>query len=634
MSIIFGIYRADGRDIQERELLDLGPATERHAADDTFVRGTGHVGMGFQPYHTHARSKLESLPLMDDLGNCLTLDGRVDNYAELQQLLDVPGDAVSDSFILLAAFRRWGLEFFEKIVGDWAIALWSRHDRSLYLARDHAGTRNLYYEHREGHVTWSTSIETFFVNSRSRDLDSLYTACYLACRSTGDHTPYTQIKTITPAHSFAFCQGMIVRRPHWRWMAKGQIRYGSDAEYEEHFLTLFRQSVERRTGPGAPILAHLSGGMDSTSIVCMSDHIRCEENRHSAELLDTLSYFDASEPNWDERPYFTAVESKRNKSGIHLDTQLHPRTFEPPELLGATLYWPGFDRYEINRERELLKSLPRNHFRVILSGIGGDEVLGGVPTPIPELADHLLSLHLRTLITKAIQFCLLERKPLWKMLKDTIAECKDCYWPATPFNGNDFPWINQSLNRAIILSLQEAPPRKRPMDVGPSRIINGVTWWRMLETLPHTVPSPLTHFEYRYPYLDRDLVDFLLRIPRDQLVRPGRRRALMRRALKDIVPDEILERRRKASLIRSPLAALQKEEPRIQSIFSGSVLSQCGYINETALLTSLSKINRTGNAKGWSAVTRAIAFELWVRTQESNLLNLTSSEQCFNSGTA
>src|SRR5216683_927664 len=143
MSIIFGIRKSEGEVVEEHQLLSLANATDRWAPDGTFVRATGRIGMGFQPYHTHQRSNLESQPVADDLGNMISWDGRLDNHKELRDLLAQEAN-ISDSLIVLAAFRRWGEECFSRLIGDWAVALWSHTDRSLYLARDHAGTRTLY----------------------------------------------------------------------------------------------------------------------------------------------------------------------------------------------------------------------------------------------------------------------------------------------------------------------------------------------------------------------------------------------------------------------------------------------------------------------------------------------------------
>ena len=272
MSTIFGIRKLAGETVPERELLDLAEATERFAPDGLAIQASGRVGMGFQPYYTHTRSQLENGPVADHHGNLLSLDGRLDNYQDLAHELGLESTLTPDSQIVLAAFRRWGEACFSHFVGDWGIALWSERDQSLYLARDHAGTRTLYFQNNKDSLRWSTHLETFFVGT-TMELDEDYAACYLASRPIRDLTPYKGIRAVLPAHCMVFQNQKVSRKPHWEWMVRDTIRYSSDKDYEEHFFELFKQSVERRTGRGAPILAQLSGGMDSTSIVCMSDHI-------------------------------------------------------------------------------------------------------------------------------------------------------------------------------------------------------------------------------------------------------------------------------------------------------------------------------------------------------------------------
>src|SRR5258708_4785135 len=274
MSIIFGVRNPEGQMVQERQLLDWAKATARYAPDGTFVHASDRIGMGFQANHTHVRSNLESLPLTDSLGNMLVFDGRLDNHAQLCALLGFGDSDTADSLIVLLAFRRWGEECFARLIGDWALALWSRLERSLYLARDHAGTRTLYFEEVKGCILWSTHLETFFTEGRSRDLEESYVACYLACQPIRDLTPYKGVRAVPPAHYLTFQEAKFFRKAHWQWILKDQLRYQSDAEYDDQFLSLFGQAVERRSEPDTRALAQLSGGVDSTSIVCMSDHLR------------------------------------------------------------------------------------------------------------------------------------------------------------------------------------------------------------------------------------------------------------------------------------------------------------------------------------------------------------------------
>ena len=134
-----------------------------------------------------------------------------------------------------------------------------------------------------------------------------------------------------------------------------------------------------------------------------------------------------------------------------------------------------------------------------------------------------------------------------------------------------------------------------------------------METLPHLFPQLLLRPEYRYPFLDKDLVNYLFSIPREQILRPGRRRSLMRRALANIVPHEVLERRRKAYQLRAPLYALQQAHDVVEKLFANSMLADAGLIDITALRQSLRR-TAEGDPAWWQAVLRTIALELWLRS--------------------
>jgi asparagine synthase (glutamine-hydrolysing) len=620
MSIQFGLWRRFGPAIDEREMLELGQASARHATDGTFAVCRRNVGMGLQPLITHERSRLELRPTLFADGLMVSLDGRIDNHSELREQLDVAHGDVADSFLAADLFRRWGPDCFSKLIGDWAIALWSPSNETLYLARDHAGTRTLYFEISHEHVLWSTVLDTLVCEGKSVDLSEIYAARYLSCLPLRDLTPYRGIQAVPPAHYLAVNPTGVARQRHWEPTIKERIRYQSDLEYEQHFLSLFRQSVRRRTGPGAPIVAELSGGMDSSSIVCVSDQIRLESGASASEFLDTVSRFDDSEPNWDERRYFTIVEAQRGKSGIHLNIGALDHTFEPEDASeNARPSMPGIDRYAAARQKQFAEAITAGNYRVILSGIGGDELLGGVPTPLPELADYLTSFELKSLVWRALAFCMTDRTPLLLMLARTVVSSAAAYWTLLPARAPVPPWIPSHLRRTANDGRIDDAVRIPRFGFAPSGIENGISWWQILETMPHLYPSVTPRFEYRYPYLDRDLVEFLYRIPREQLVRPGRRRSLMRRALKEIVPADILERPRKGSLIRAPLIALQRSEAAIQAIFMGSVAGDMGLVDEKQLRIAVAEIAKGTSPRWWPAVIKAVQMEFWLQMQAGYL---------------
>jgi asparagine synthase (glutamine-hydrolysing) len=611
MSIILGLINFDCRTVEREQLTLLGHGTSRYASGETLFRCNGGVGMALQPYPTHERSQLESGPVIGRLGHMIALDGRLDNHEELSRLLSLPENESSDSTIAIESYLRWGEKCFSKLIGDWALALWSPYDRTLYLARDHAGTRSLYYLNQDGQCLWSTYLETFFAEGETRALDDDYMARYVASMPIGDMTPYRNIRSVPPAHYAVVKDAHVTIAAHWEWMTKTSIRYSSDADYESHFLSLLNQSVERRTGSGAPVLAQLSGGMDSTTIVCVSDHLRRSQNPE-AELVDTISFYDDTEPNWDERPFFSLVEARRGKVGIHISTATMDRSFELPDASSARAVLPGSDKSTVASEEEFHRAISERRYKAILSGIGGDELLGGVPTPLPELADYLTACRPRLLINRTLAWCMVDRTPLWHMLLRTIHFAASAYRPEQFDPCQIPPWLARKQG----FTFRDRCPTTRMLGLSPTNIINGRTWWHILETLPHLTPSSGVRYEYRYPFLDRELVDFLFQVPREQLLRPGARRSLMRRALKGIVPEEILQRGRKAFLIRGPLALIRRERKQMEALVENSIAADMGLIDPGMFSSALDEVSAGSSPRWWPSILRTIALEIWLRSSD------------------
>jgi asparagine synthase (glutamine-hydrolysing) len=617
MSILFGVRAADGESVAEEQLQRLAQATGRYATDGTFVLVRANVGMGFQPCYTHERSKLDAQPAVAARGNMLSFDGRLDNHEELRVELEMPHKSMPDSEIILAAFERWGESCFSRLVGDWALALWSNSDRVLYLARDHAGTRTLYYELAQGRVRWSTHLETFFVDSSGRDIDEVYAASYLAGLSIGELTPYEHVRAVPPAHFIRIEGQSISRKQHWScWRARDEIRYRSDDDYEEHFFSLFKGAIRRRTGNGVPVVAQLSGGMDSSSIVCVSDVLQREASSSSDDLdqlIDTVSYYDDSEPGWDERPFFTAVEAVRGKPGMHFETSFANRTFSPlPGSVGRYM-WPGSDSSSFAQEEALAHLLKGKGIRAVLSGLGGDELLGGVPTGTPELADLLVQGKFGVLCAQAFRWCLPTRTPLFYEIIDTGKSTWTAYSGSRQRRNIAPAWVSSQLKKSLRSRQPDSASISDRLRHPPSQIFAGEAWESILGSLPHLQPGILCRYEFRYPYLDRDLVDFLLAIPRTQLVRPGRRRFMMRNAMKGIVPDAVLERKRKASVQRSPLIAFLLHHQTLNELFSSPLVAEMDFVDLPLVHAALERVWSSNTTAEWPSLLRLINLEIWLR---------------------
>ncbi len=610
MSVIVGLLKEPEAQVTEEEMRRLLAPTERYGTGAPAIYLRARLGMGFQPYATHERSILDDRPADDSYRNAISFDGRLDNYKELALTLQLDPVGTSDTRIVLAAFRRWGEECFSRLTGDWALALWCERERKLFLARDHAGTRTLYFSDRPGVLHWSTHLDSFLQSRFDLKLSEEYVARYLSGSPLGDLTPYEGIRSIRPAHYCVFRENARFESAHWSPATAMPVHYRQDIEYEQHFLELFLQAVARRTGGGAPILAELSGGMDSTSIVCASDFLRLRDDS-GMKLLDTVSYYDDSEASLDERRHFTITESNRGKTGTHLEIAFSERTFSPHDGSQGLYAMPGSDNKSIVREQRFEEQVWKRGFRSILSGIGGDELLGGVPDPCPELSSLLVDGQWSKLFTQGVAWSLVERSPLVKTIGHTLRYTADLYtrssFPCPPPK-----WLSQNL-RKMVTSPRRLGRAISRLKHTPRQLDNERTWWAVMETLTHLFPRILSRPEYRYPILDKDLVNYLHGVPSEQLLRPDRRRSLMRRALVGIVPEEILERKRKGFQLSGPMRAFQEHEKTLQSLFARPISAEYGFISRDSFVTALHRAC-SGDATEWQAILRGIALELWLQS--------------------
>jgi asparagine synthase (glutamine-hydrolysing) len=565
---------------------------------------------------------MEVQPARDSTGNVIVYDGRLDNYRDIAGDLDLRAEETSDSEIILRAYERWGENCFLRLIGDWALALWDSRMRTLYLGRDHAGARTLHYSRDAfGTITWATFLDSYVKTSILDELDPVYLASYLALVPCYGRTPYRSVRAVMPGHLVAANEKETTATQFWVPDVAELSPRGSIEDHKTEFLRLLEQAVERRTPLGAPALTQLSGGMDSTSIVCIAD---CLRHRHPSSQgpIETLSYFDDSDPTWNERPYFTLVEERLGRTGFHIDVSRFKSSFNRPAKIGARYLYPGIDESTIMKDAEVYSITHASGHRAIISGIGGDEFTGGLANPEAEVAGlfskgrFLLGFH------KSLEWCLDRR-----ISARDFSQRMGYYWTrhtfrtSSPVPTTPVPWLSATAHQHCLTAIAERPlARFIPFLTSLRACDFSETWWSTLRTQPHLKPSEVYRYEYRYPYLDRDLLEFLLRLPEDELARPGRRRFLMRAALKGIVPEEILERRRKAFLLSSPLSNLRQLTPALSSAIKASVLAEEGYVDRAVIELALAGIVSGEEIQSWGALSRFVALETWIRHRENAAL--------------
>ena len=613
MSVQFGRWNLDGKAVDRNYLEEVKRTLAPYGPDDDGSYSKSNLSILYCAFHTTRESRQARQPHITDSGTVITWDGRLDNRTELVGLLQ-NGLMVSsaDIAIVAAAYERWGAGCFAKFLGDWALSIWDPTARSLILAKDPIGVRHLYYALDENQVTWSTILDPLILfAAKTFSLCEEYIAGWFSLFPAAHLTPYIGIHAVPPSSLVLIRNGTHTVSKYWDFDPDRRIHYNTDSEYEEHFRFVFAEAVKRRLRSHNPVLAELSGGMDSSSIVCMADNIIA---RQSAEVprLDTISYYDDSEPNWNERSYFTKVEERRGRTGCHINVgSAAPLHFEPMRgKFAATPNSGGPRPDEVSQQVAALMISQGN--RVVLSGIGGDEVLGGVPTPIPELMDLLVRARLITLAHELKTWALNKRKPWLHLFLEAVRGFFPPALAGVPNHMRPAAWLHRDFVRRYQSALTGYPSRVKVSKSLPS-FQESLSTLEGLRRQLHCValPSDPAH-EIRYPYLDRDLLEFLYAVPREQLVRPGQRRSLMRRALVGIVPDELLNRRRKAFVARSPIAAISAEWASLAASSQHMVTSSLGIIDSARFSETVRKA-RHGQPSRIVTLMRTIGIEFWLR---------------------
>lgn len=613
MSVQAGIWNFDGRPVDRSLLESYSIRLARNGPDGENMFCDGSIGMLYRPFHTTSDSRLERQPKVSAMGNVITWGGRLDNREDLAALLiERPSTMMTDVDVVAAAFDRWGSECFAKFIGDWAFAGWNPEERTLTLAIDYMAIKHLHYYLQPDNVAWCTDLEALVLQSRDRfDLDDEYVAGYLAAQPSPGRTPYLQIRSVEPGHAVRIHAGQAVSRAHFQFNPKLKIRYKTDGEYEEHFRHVFRQAVRRRLRSDSPILADLSGGLDSSSIVCMADDILTKEGAETPRM-DTYSHYDLGEPNGDDLQHFTIVEKRRGRAGHHLNIAQYSNSFSFLPDGGSFVVAPGALSCSTEMELERNAILRRGGYKVRLCGIGGDEMLGGVPDPRQELADLIVQMQLVQFIRQTMSWSLIKRRPWIQLVLRTIALLlPGAVQARLTKEGALSPWIDEQFATRYRLPLCQLGPQERYGFWLPSQQELARTLVALSRLMANKTKSAPGIEEIRYPFLDHDLIVFLLSVPRDQLIRPGQRRYLMRRALKDLVPEEILSRRTKGTAARGPLLGIAKDWPKLERLLESSVAARCGYIDQAKFRDAMIAA-KNGNVPQLSRLVQTLALEIWL----------------------
>ena len=609
MGVQAGLWFFDGKPVDQALLLRVADAVAPYGPDGCHPLFHDSVGMIYRPFHTTKESRLESQPHTFNAGKVMMWDGRLDNRDELVAALGSSvASPATDVEIAAAAYNRWRTDCFGRFIGDWALTIWDPLEKALILARDYMAVRHLYYYATQEKIFWCSHLAPLvLLSGRQFVLNDEYFAGYITLHPDARLTPYQEIKAVPPASFVKVRNAHVGVHSYWAFEPTDPIRYKTDAEYEEHYRHLFRQSIRRRLRTDSPVLAELSGGYDSSSIVCMADDLLTRENA-PAPRVDTISLFDLKEPEVDDHLYFTKVEEKRGRTGFHIDAEASGIPF----TLGSLEFCPT-PRGQLSDTLKVVrrKILQEGGYRVSLSGLGGDELNGQAADCRVLLGDLLAEFRFGELIDQLKAWSLLMKRPWILLLSQAFIQLLPIPLRArlTKYAQPE-PWINRKFSRRLRL-----PQHKLGLAQGSQFCLPSKRdWTATLSTLANQMGEDLPALEEkRYPYLDRDLVDFLTAIPMDQLLRPGQRRSLMRRALTGYLPKEVLTRKTKASAGRVFSMLVEKQWPVLEDFFASPLSARVGYIDAPGFRNALCDLKGGNVSASIVDFVRGLTIEFWLR---------------------
>lgn len=600
MGVQFGIWNFDGRPVDPDLVARAHSLLRPFTSSMTIVLHCGALATIESTDSTNRASHRGGKEIQ------IYWDGRLDNHDELANVARVPPNS-ADAEIVQRAYEQKGIKLLPRILGDWALSVIREPEHELILAKDFIGPKALFYRVYGTSVAWSTVLEPLvLLDKRLPALSEEYLAGWLSFYPESGLTPYEGILSVPPASFVQITPEKISIERYWSLESSEPLRYRNEREYEDHFLSAFREAVRRRLNCHGRILAELSGGMDSSSIVCTADQLLSDAP--DVQKIDTVTYFDSVEPNWDELPYASKVEEKRGRSGHHID-------ISPRECLSHDNISRGFQAlpmapYARSSAAETFDQIvAENGYRIVLSGLGGDEMLGGVPTPVPELADLAVRLRGIKFARQSFRWALAKKKHLLGLWRNTLTSFLPAHWESSCVAQN-WHWLTAEFRARNQEHLGFPPQRFRWFGPLPSLQAN-VAALQVLARQISCVSVPTSPaYEWRYPFLDRDLVGFCSSIPREQLVRPGQRRSLMRRAFIGTIPREILDRKRKAYVSRGLVKVLAahwrvlREQPlRVHEI---------GMVDASALSFFVKRAEQ-GQEIPILPLLRTLAIERWLR---------------------
>ncbi|HEY0049187.1 MAG TPA: asparagine synthase (glutamine-hydrolyzing) [Pyrinomonadaceae bacterium] len=549
---INGIAFSSGkRRVDESTLRRMRDVIHHRGPDDGGVFVEANVGLGHRRLSIVDVSHGAQPMFNEDASVCIVYNGEVYNHADYRAELEAKNHVYKthcDTETILHLYEEYGSDCVEKLRGMFAFAIWDRRKKELFIARDRLGVKPLYYVHdAEGNLFFASEIKSLLEAKAVRaEINFNVLPDQLANHGTsGEETLYSGVKRLAPGHTLIWKDGKINVRKYWDVSFEPKHENKPDAEFVDEWRELFRKSVELRLMADVPLGMFLSGGIDSSAICAMMA-------RTVDAPVKTFSVgFSEREAN--ELAYARLVADA-------FQTDHHEITVTPEQFFEALprLIWHEDEPLGFIASVPLyfISKLAQKHVKVVLTGEGSDEILGGYGRYRKTLAllkygakyESLTPDFLRAFVKNN-----LGNLPSSGKLKRTFlsrpADMENLYF-------DNFAIFSKAMQENLLSAETKEKIAERNPYADLQNHLLQTDAEDLLDKLLYADTKTYLHellmkqdqmsmaasIESRVPFLDHKLVEYTAKLPQKMKIRGRETKWILREAMRGILPAEILNR--------------------------------------------------------------------------------------------
>lgn len=543
----------------------------------------------------------------------VVFNGEIYNFREVRKMLpEFEFRTDSDTEVLLAAWKKWGLDSLSVLNGMFAFAIWDEDAKELTIARDRLGIKPVYYSKGKERILFSSEVRALLASGIVQPkTDAAALEEYIRYQTV--HAPNTilsDVKMLLPGHYMRITKNGTDIIRWWKPSHDSKVAAAGYEDVCKNVRTLFRKAVERRLVADVPFGAFLSGGIDSTAVTGMMTEV-------SGSRVKTFNIsFDDSE--FSEAKYARVIAKKFNTE--HHEINLTPEDFlkELPSALNAMDHpsGDGPNTYIVS------KATKGAGITMALSGLGGDELFAGY-----DIFTRAYSLEHKKWIGSVPKFMRNAGGSLLKAVKPGVSSDKiadvlgadeinfESFYPksrevyskeqAEKLCGKT---IFKGLDLEIVYGANHLDREKNFLSyVSQSEM----TTYMQNTLLRDADQMSMAHaLEVRVPFLDYELVNYVLNVP-DEFKYPSSPKKLLVDSLKDLLPDEIVNRPKMGFTF--PWKQWMKNELKDFCASHLNYLGDSGILNGTELNKLWQRFLDGDKSITWSRIWHLVVLGHWMK---------------------